>query len=232
MELERKRRIYIQELENKVNFLENFKIRQEENLKNLFKSNILNSLKLEKEKEIKNLIKEKDNELESLKKEINQTNIGENDEKINSFYKKNETKKEIKSNVIEKKLSKQSQNIIYKKKVNNFKAFDRSDNENIPEYVLKNSYKYYNKILDTFPDYLQKKLDYMPNNKGYIFRDCWFFGKQPEDNGPLTMFEKKKDVLRIHEYTQKEYRLFEKIGNDYKRLVFVQPRKIKKLSKY
>jgi hypothetical protein len=226
MELERKRRIHIQELNNKINTLEKFKTRQEETLKHIQKLSINENDKNEKRKEVENIIKEKQIEIDFYKKEIENTENNFNDEKINLSYKKIEEKEP------KKEIKQETKEVLPKNKYNNQKAFNRKDNENIPEYVITNSYKYYNKIIETFPSYLQTKLDYMPNNKGYIFRGCWFFGKQPEDGTALTMFEKHKDVLRIHEYTQREYKLYEKIGNNYKKLIFTCLRKPKKLSKY
>ena len=64
----------------------------------------------------------------------------------------------------------------------------------------------------------------MPSNKGYIWRDIWFFGKLPRDSDVnRTLFEPiEKDLLMIHEWTESQYKLFEKIGKDKKKLVRVR----------
>jgi len=67
----------------------------------------------------------------------------------------------------------------------------------------------------------------MPNNKGYIWRGINFYGKLREQYGPTVMFEKKRGgILVIHEYTEREYRRYEKQGKDRKQLVHKSLRKV------
>ena len=68
-------------------------------------------------------------------------------------------------------------------------------------------YYHFTKTNRTFPDYLQKKLDIMPSNKGYIWRNIWYFGlEQVKEEYPLLMFEKTPyKTLLIHEYTADTY---------------------------
>jgi hypothetical protein len=91
---------------------------------------------------------------------------------------------------------------------------------------MRYGYKQFRKASDTFPDYMQKKLDRMPNNKGYIWRGVRFFGRLDRERGaPTVMFEKgKKDVLIIHETTSTEVRRYEKQGKGKKKLVSRVPR--------
>ena len=63
----------------------------------------------------------------------------------------------------------------------------------------------------------------MPNNKGYIWCGVNFYGDLPEQKGPRVMFEKKRGgILIIHEYTDNEYRRYEKNGKDRKQMVHKQ----------
>ena len=50
---------------------------------------------------------------------------------------------------------------------------------------------------------MRAKLDNMPNNKGYIWRGVHFYGlKDPEhEKADIVMFENKKGILHIHEWT-------------------------------
>ena len=63
----------------------------------------------------------------------------------------------------------------------------------------------------------------MPNNKGYIWRGVHFYGELPEESGPRVMFEKQRGLLLIHEYTPREYRLYEKEGKNRKKMVHKSP---------
>jgi hypothetical protein len=94
---------------------------------------------------------------------------------------------------------------------------------------VKYAYKYFNKVIDSLPPYMINNLSEMPNNKGYIWRGIHFYGDLPEQRGPHVMFEKKRGgILVIHEYTDREYRRYEKKGKDRKQLVHKEKRRIKK----
>lgn len=89
------------------------------------------------------------------------------------------------------------------------------------QYEIANSYKYVNRVTDTLPNYMATNLAEMPNNKGYIWRGIYFFGHQEAVAGePTIIFEKMRGgVLRIHEYTATEYRLYEKVKKDRRKLI-------------
>ena len=77
---------------------------------------------------------------------------------------------------------------------------------------MDRSYRHYLKASGQFPHYLQKKLNKMPENKGYIWKGIYFFGLKPtEKKYPLRMFERTYDKkLLIHEYTETYHRVYEK----------------------
>lgn len=96
------------------------------------------------------------------------------------------------------------------------------------EKDVQYGYKYFNKVIDTLPSYMTKNLADMPNNKGYIWRGIHFYGDLPEQSGPRVMFEKQRGgILVIHEYTDSEYKRYEKDGKNNKKLVHKAPRKKK-----
>ena len=91
-----------------------------------------------------------------------------------------------------------------------------------------NTYKYFCKVIDTIPSYMLEKLDDMPNNKGYIWRDVYFYGTLPAEKGPVVMFEKKNNSLYIHEWDKKYYSIYEKQGkSSYKKLISKNEREMK-----
>lgn len=79
---------------------------------------------------------------------------------------------------------------------------------------MEGSYRHFLSASDTVPSYIQKSLKKMPNNKGYIWRSVHFYGYLPAEEGkPVSMFENcSGGILRIHEWTEKEYRLYERKG--------------------
>jgi len=89
------------------------------------------------------------------------------------------------------------------------------------KYDIMSSYRYYNKICDSIPNYITNNLNEMPNNKGYIWRGIWLFGELEAENGPCIMFEKiKGNILVIHSYGKNEYIRYEKVGKNNKKLIY------------
>jgi hypothetical protein len=91
----------------------------------------------------------------------------------------------------------------------------------------KSAYRYYMKCVDTIPDRTLQNLREMPNNKGYIWRDMYLFGELPAEQGqPVVLFQKcGKYMMVIHEYRKNEYKRFEKVGTQKKKLVHHENRK-------
>ena len=73
-------------------------------------------------------------------------------------------------------------------------------------------YRYFMKHVGYFPNYLKKKLEKMPCNRGYRFNGINFYGNLPDDNSGVTvLFEKKNKELFIHEYKGDVYTLKKQI---------------------
>ena len=72
--------------------------------------------------------------------------------------------------------------------------------------------RHMNKVTDQLPGYMKNNLKKMPENKGYIHRGVWFFGKRRKDNNKMQlMFEKiNNDTLHIHKITDKFHIISEK----------------------
>lgn len=106
------------------------------------------------------------------------------------------------------------------KYVNGFPPF-------VSQYSAENEYLYYEKQSKYLPNNMVKKLHDMPSNKGYIWNDIYFYGSQPSHiDDPIVLFEKlPNNILRIHEWNNKETLVFEKVGTDRKYLVSKTPRR-------
>ncbi len=93
---------------------------------------------------------------------------------------------------------------------------------------MDRSYRHYLKTVDTIPDFINKKLARMPNNKGYIWRGVHCYGALPYELGePIVMFEKRGNTLAIYETTDDRHKVYTKVGNDRKVLAYDTPRRRK-----
>jgi len=99
---------------------------------------------------------------------------------------------------------------------------------------IKYEEKRFFKMIESIPTYIDKNLDDMPNNKGYLWRGILLFGKQHTEidkKEPLLIFDKQnKDNLLIHEWTETDYSLYKKIGKNPKTTISTKPRHIIKKS--
>lgn len=106
------------------------------------------------------------------------------------------------------------------------KGFAINSRKNDLFNIEKETDKYF-KLCDSIPDYIMKKLLDMPENKGYIWKGMWCFGKlRANPNEHLVMFEKlyNSDILRIYEIDENYRYTYEKKGKDRKYLVSKEPR--------
>lgn len=83
----------------------------------------------------------------------------------------------------------------------------------------KEERRYY-KNCDSLPQWIRDKLKDMPSNKGYIWRDLWFFGeKQVPFSKICTMFESLKGgITIIHEIDGDYHNVYEKVGRNQRTL--------------
>lgn len=178
------------------------------------------------------VIKDKTDDLLKLEDRITMISAGKLDDELLSVLSQN------KNEVSEKnKIEKTKKNLI---EVDKKQRKDTSqayyDNENShrrkDRYLEKDkdrAEQHFLRVCSNIPDHILKKLDNMPNNKGYIWKDVYCYGRLPDDNsGVTTVFEKKKDLLTIHEWSKKTdtYCVYEKYGNNRKVLKSVKPRSI------
>jgi hypothetical protein len=149
-------------------------------------------------------------EIDLLVKKISDYMCGNLDNEISLELEKNSIKKERK--------------IESKKKVESKHSYSNYDERNYKrdcEYY----YNQYMRAVDTLPDYMRRNLREMPGNKGYVWKNCWFFGEKRREKGPVIMFEKCRDgLLRIHESFNNYYRVYEK-EKDGKRMLVEQKKK-------
>lgn len=92
---------------------------------------------------------------------------------------------------------------------------------NRKKYESENYYRFFCKAIETIPDYMTRNLKTMPNNKGYIWKGCWFFGDLPaEKNEPMVMSNKPyKQEPRTYVISDTDQKIFEKGKDGRKKLI-------------
>lgn len=188
-------------------------------------------------KKRKALIEEYQETIQELEKRVSEIDGGLADDELeNKSRKTTKNIKEKHDDAMQRKKDKKKNDAIKKAKsrayMDGIIKASRSHRSKQRDY--KYGYKDYCRAVDTLPEYMAKNLEEMPNNKGYIWRGCYFYGKMPEQRGrngqpPETiMFEKKKGgILIIHECDRYEKRIYEKRGRERRRLISRTQRKQK-----
>ena len=169
---------------------------------------------------------QRNDRISELKTRMSDIHSGHLDSEINTEY--NDAHKEVIRKTNEKLHKKQQENedqkILNVKSVSFYKENKDSDRkERATQREIDRTYKYYNKICDSIPDYLLRKLENMPNNKGYIWRGMFCYGELPaEKNRPVVLFETHKGIMTIHEWVGGEYKVWKKEGKNRKTLFSVE----------
>lgn len=161
--------------------------------------------------------------------ERNESEIKEFEKKIESAYIKID---KIDNGIYEESLKKEFEEneriiknkaLATKKKKEDAKVFDthpQPNKKNFRPVYEKNferdfdqAERHFYKDVSTFPDGLKEKLKNMPNNKGYVWRNIWFFGEKPMANiHEYTLYEKQNHKYLVHVYDlrSRTYSLYDK----------------------
>ena len=129
---------------------------------------------------------------------------GMSDKEINELFAKTQER------IDEKTEKRQAQNsMTMEQKLENESRgyqFDSRDRREAKQEAYKirdmnNQYERFLNVVDTLPDHISRNLPSMPNNKGYRWRGVVFFGHLPEEPGPVVIFDKSQEGMRITETT-------------------------------
>jgi hypothetical protein len=225
--MEQRRKQYANEIRLNISRTDKAQKRDEETLKNLNKLNLTSDLYHKKHADLNIAIEKRQEDLFNLEQLERDYLSGKLDGEITREIQKNTAAEKVRiATATKKKKELQKDNDDKRAKLTDKKY--REDNRNSDrDYAYY--YKQYYWANESLPDYMRENLADMPNNKGYIWRNCWFLGDKPAEHGqPTIMFEKKRGgVMNIHEIDQYEHKIFEKIGKEKKRLISSKLRKIK-----
>ena len=151
-------------------------------------------------------------------------NNGMLDKELSNNEEQNKKDIQRKENIkIEKKKQKNDENIKAKERLKKHYDIVRQSDQKDKQLnrEIDRAYKYYLRTTDFIPDYIIKKLKEMPNNKGYIWRSMQLYGYLPSDSNIVTLFEKNKELLIIHEWTHKDYKIWHKKDKGRKYLFYI-----------
>lgn len=94
------------------------------------------------------------------------------------------------------------------------KHYEKTNRYEFSESFWEKEERRYYKNCDSLPQWIRDKLKELPSNKGYIWRDLWFFGeKYVPFTKNCTMFENLKGgITIIHEIDADYHKIYEKVG--------------------
>jgi len=231
--MEQHRRRYINQLNLQIKDQETY---QKQNCATIERFRNSNATEFTRNKlsSLKGAVEKSERNLEELKKEVTMIRSGSKDEEIRQKVQcvQEASKKHVQEK-LQRKKEKQAVVENQKKKAQKRYSMNRRawKNDRQKQRDYRYGYKRFCKIVSSIPDYLEKNLKGMPNNKGYIFRGVWLLGRLPaEPRQARWMFERKnKNLLLIHEITETEIKIWEKKGKGRKTLFSTQYRKKKKI---
>ena len=196
--------------------LESISKNREYNLKEIEKINDANS--------------DRQAEIDELEERINSIESGMLDFEIQQEYLRNQEEKnrrqtEIKQKQIDISVVKKENKKKFDKIVKDSKSSDREQKYSSKDH--DRAMYHLERATDTLPNYIKNNLNEMPSNKGYIWKNVWFFGKKsPEKNQPTIMFEKFQGYMKIMEIYSDNVFYYEKRDREGKILIDVVPRRI------
>ena len=100
---------------------------------------------------------------------------------------------------------------------------------------MNKAFKRYISIQDSIPDYINRNLQEMPCNKGYVWKQVHLYGLRPPEKpfNKTVLFEKlPRQLTRIHEWANNYYRIYRKEGREIKTLESSEKRVKKRVKKY
>ena len=185
--------------------------------------------------------KEKNEERQKEKKEIEQRlydlDQGNLDQELQKDIKRETEEAAVKTRLTRQR--KQAAEVIKQAQTVASKAFYQAGRDSDRKYryqerSIKRSYQHFARACNSVPDYMARNLADMPSNKGYYWKSVACYGERRAEPGqPTILFDRKRGgVMIIHEFTDKEYRTYEKNGKERKRLVSCIPRRIRELPPY
>ena len=168
---------------------------------------------------LKDKINQRTMEIEELQNKLYDINSGKLNQEINNTY--TDVIEQIKVKTNEKMLNKKMKDDNQKNDKKLYERHRKGEYESNKSYYrqereMNKTYRYYQNICDSIPDHLLEKLSTQPNNKGFIWRGVYLYGKKDPSGNPnnVSMLERRKGVLFIHEFYPDNYKVWKKDNNN------------------
>lgn len=166
--------------------------------------------------------------ISELEQQLRAVDRGELDDEIMKSYEDAKAilnaKRENLRKIKQKNKEQKQDNIIKSKTYRKNIIADHRADKNMKRQI-RSGWIYYNRVCDSIPEYITKKLKKLPNNKGYLWRGVSLYGDLPEKRGPTVLFENKKGYTIIHEYTHSYYSVYEQKRGQKRVLVSRTPKR-------
>lgn len=165
-------------------------------------------------------------QLLSLKQKLQQIEDGQYDDILTNELVQNKQNIQTKTDITKRrkvdKIKIKSSPVSSKRNYTKYPTDDYYANKNLKR-EMDIAERHYFKDVASIPDYLHDKLDNMPNNMGYIWRNIWCFGKNPPQPyfTEYIMYEKNYSQFLVHVLNKRtrEYCIYEKDHSGNKRLL-------------
>jgi hypothetical protein len=159
------------------------------------------------------------NEIDTIEQRLRSLEKGELDDEIQREIDKNMKIVEKKQEITRRKEEeKAKQDLLHKKEADQFNEKNRSLDYQKRQLKFEMQKAYERFCTADIPPYITENLKSMPCNKGYIWKNVWYFGEKPHafdrygKAEPVVMFERQRDTMFIHEITENEHYTYKKVG--------------------
>lgn len=173
-----------------------------------------------------------DLKIEELTSRNNSIDVGDMDDELKKDVENNMLQIRKKNEITRKKMEAEEKKLKKQKEQAElfFKRQYQPDRTRASEYEMNRAYDRFVANSNDLPRYMVENLKSMPNNKGYLWKDIYFFGALPaERNAPRVIFEKQRgDVMFIHETIGLETHTYKKVGKEPKQYISTKIRVARK----
>lgn len=173
--------------------------------------------------ELRAKIEKRKGAIEELTAYISQLKSGEADDKIRAILDESKRKQESTTRTT-LSVKRAKSRVTAEHKSTGFKYGD-SERSDMRKNDYNYAYRYYLKITSNLRDDFVERIESMPNNKGRVFRDVWYFGKRPDDGTSFSVSNKVGDTIVVTEWNELETRVFNKVGDKKMKLVSTKKRR-------
>jgi len=170
------------------------------------------------------LISKNNERLLFLEERLKKLENGELDDELVDNAKESQREAVNKGNatILRKKEEKKVRKEDEKASKDYYSLMRKSDREN-KAYMYESAARHFFRINP--PDWMQKDLNNMPNNEGFVYKNIWFFGEKPRSGNTSRITEANKGYKIITTWDCDYERVYRKEGRNKETLISEKKRK-------